>query len=470
MLPRGITLIALIITIIILLILAGITIGTLTGDNSLIIQTGKAKFNSEIKDIEEQLELSEIEKNDGEDYQFGTLEELIGRTDEYNDKLSLEDGKLVYDEEKVSEEEAGWLEELEIYPKKNVIPIFTAEQFQKISSGEDIAIEEMGGRTYNFAINANYSIQNNIDLGGETGNFTTISDFKGELNGNNYKISGVNTSFFTNNSGTIKNLELDIETVGAGGYGALCYQNRGVIENVKTYGKIEITQSAAGGAWTGGICYQNMSNSQIVKCINYVEIKGQTTFPGYIGGICSYNSGTIEKCGNEGKVWNASATIGGVVGLNYATIKECYNNGEVNSNSSGSWQIGGISGRNDTENSIIQDCYNFGTIKGTTGGGIAGYNYGTVKNCYNSSEILLTNSSGISSSRGKLINCWYVKNGNYDIQRPTDTGTTENCGEVTESELKQSEFLNKLNQGSNIWKQNSNKNNEYPYLAWEDEN
>ena len=100
-----------------------------------------------------------------------------------------------------------------------------------------------------------------------------------------------------------------------------------------------------------------------------------------------------------------------------------------------------------------------------------GGNRGTIKNCYNFSDILLTRKvAGIAPNSGKLINCWYVKNGNYDIQRPTDTGTTENCGEVTEGELKQSEFLNKLNQGSNIWKQNSNKNNGYPYLAWEDEN
>ena len=220
-------------------------------------------------------------------------------------------------------------------------------------------------------INANYSIQNNIDLVGETGNFTTISDFKGELNGNNYKISNLDKNIFSNNSGTIKNLELDIERVGVGGFGALCTQNEGVVENIKLYGKIEITQSTAGGAWTGGICYRNMSNGQIVKCINYAEIKGQTTFPGYIGGICSYNSGTIEKCGNEGKIWNAAAIMGGVVGINYGTIKESYNKGEAITTNNGAYSIGGISATNALENSIIQDCYNLGTIKGYDRGGIS---------------------------------------------------------------------------------------------------
>ena len=40
---KGITLIALVITIIILLILAGVTIATLTGDNGILTQAGKAK-------------------------------------------------------------------------------------------------------------------------------------------------------------------------------------------------------------------------------------------------------------------------------------------------------------------------------------------------------------------------------------------------------------------------------------------
>ena len=40
---KGITLIALVITIIVLLILAGVTIATLTGDNGILNQAGKAK-------------------------------------------------------------------------------------------------------------------------------------------------------------------------------------------------------------------------------------------------------------------------------------------------------------------------------------------------------------------------------------------------------------------------------------------
>ena len=55
---RGITLIALVITIIVLLILAGLTIATLTGDNGLLTKVGNAKNTSEKGEIEEQVKLA----------------------------------------------------------------------------------------------------------------------------------------------------------------------------------------------------------------------------------------------------------------------------------------------------------------------------------------------------------------------------------------------------------------------------
>jgi len=55
---KGITLIALIITIIVLLILAGVSIATLAGDNGVLTQTSKAKKKNEIATIREEVELS----------------------------------------------------------------------------------------------------------------------------------------------------------------------------------------------------------------------------------------------------------------------------------------------------------------------------------------------------------------------------------------------------------------------------
>ena len=129
---KGITILTLVITIIVLLILAGVTISAITGEDGTIINASKAKFRTEIRDIEEKIELEEIKHNNGEDFQFGNLEKLIGRTDEYNEILSMEDGKLVYDPEKVSDKQKEWLEEMDIQARQDIIPIYTAEQLKKI--------------------------------------------------------------------------------------------------------------------------------------------------------------------------------------------------------------------------------------------------------------------------------------------------------------------------------------------------
>ena len=55
---KGITLIALVVTIIVLLILAGVSIITLTGDNGIITRTAEAKQKTEEKGIDEQVKLA----------------------------------------------------------------------------------------------------------------------------------------------------------------------------------------------------------------------------------------------------------------------------------------------------------------------------------------------------------------------------------------------------------------------------
>ena len=59
---RGITLIALVITIIILLILAGISIGMLTGENGILTKASKAKEESKKAEYQEEIQLIITEK------------------------------------------------------------------------------------------------------------------------------------------------------------------------------------------------------------------------------------------------------------------------------------------------------------------------------------------------------------------------------------------------------------------------
>lgn len=82
---NGITLIALVITIIVLLILAGVSIATLTGQNGILTQANNAKTSTEIGDEKEKVELSAIsalaKDNGGEikrDYLNNELTSYIG--------------------------------------------------------------------------------------------------------------------------------------------------------------------------------------------------------------------------------------------------------------------------------------------------------------------------------------------------------------------------------------------------------
>ena len=70
---KGITLIALVITIIVLLILAGVTIVTLTGDNGLLTKAGDAKNATEIAEEKDIISISALQAQ--AEYEQGELEE-----------------------------------------------------------------------------------------------------------------------------------------------------------------------------------------------------------------------------------------------------------------------------------------------------------------------------------------------------------------------------------------------------------
>ena len=84
---KGITLISLAITIIVLLILAGITIGTLTGENGIIQKAKEAALETRGASVEEAKQMWELEK------QLGTGKELSELLDELEDQGLLIDGE-----------------------------------------------------------------------------------------------------------------------------------------------------------------------------------------------------------------------------------------------------------------------------------------------------------------------------------------------------------------------------------------
>ncbi len=98
---KGITLIALVITIIVLLILAAVTINTLTGENGIITRASDAEVETRAATVEERKNLWKTEKQTddyiGEDTSQ-TLEELLD---------DLEEEELITAEERTQIEETG---------------------------------------------------------------------------------------------------------------------------------------------------------------------------------------------------------------------------------------------------------------------------------------------------------------------------------------------------------------------------
>lgn len=94
---RGITIIALTITIIILLILAGISVGTLTSDNGLLKETNKGKEQAEIKSEKDLLDIAIISAMQKDAYNKVTKENL-------DTELDKEPGSEKYTSEQVGDE------------------------------------------------------------------------------------------------------------------------------------------------------------------------------------------------------------------------------------------------------------------------------------------------------------------------------------------------------------------------------
>ena len=114
---KAITLIALVVTVVVLLILAGVSIAMLTGNNGILTQSMKAKISTELSSYKEELELFKIEqisKNDSfletsltagknnlfyntqEEQGKGTIRDIITNiSDDYFEKLEVIKGELL---------------------------------------------------------------------------------------------------------------------------------------------------------------------------------------------------------------------------------------------------------------------------------------------------------------------------------------------------------------------------------------
>lgn len=225
---------------------------------------------------------------------------------------------------------------------------------QNIGTAEAFAAMEPGG---------NYQLTADITVTAPYAN--EFTDFSGTFDGNGHTVT-LNITANTNYVGLFSKL--------AGG---------AVVKNVITVGSVTATgKNNVGGI--AGFANTYSGDVTIENCKNTAAITGNNE----VGGILGYCSGsahsvTVTDCANTGTI-SGTRKLGGICGNleNAHFIKNCYNSGTVTGST-----IGGILGRG-AKGVSIENCYNVGNIiySGTNGSAIVGTGYAKkpveVKNCY----------------------------------------------------------------------------------------
>lgn len=198
------------------------------------------------------------------------------------------------------------------------------------------------------------------------------SDFSGTFDGDGHTVT-LNITASTANVGLFSKL--------AGG---------AVVKNMITAGSVTATgKNNVGGI--AGVADTELGAITISNCKNEAAIEGNKVVGGILGGCTEDDYAlTISACANEGNI-SGTRNIGGICGTleNAHFIKNCYNSGTVTGST-----IGGILGRgargssSTTDTPILENCYNVGNIvySNTNGSAIVGTGYAKkpveVKNCY----------------------------------------------------------------------------------------
>ncbi len=425
---KGITLVALVVTIIVLLILAGVTIATLTGDNGILTKATEASENTKKANAEEQVGLA-VAGSRGTD---GNIE-----MNNLNDNLrNIEN--LTYNNEEISSDETNRIKELPAIVNVDGYDILISEDGnteEYVDTTEKVEDETPGILAGNGTSSNPYKIESIEDL----------VKFSQEVrNGNNYSGKYVrlekNLNFDSFNSYVNYNkVYTEFENNGD-------INSDGIAESIKK----EVTTGS--GFIPIGTNYENafagtfQGNGKKISNI-YININKEVNGTIYAG-LFSYSRGTIEELTisgnisviNTGTNYNSNAYIGGIAGaIKYATVKKCANECEIYAEAN-SVALGGIVGSSyDYGNTgsgtrTILDCANKGTLRAkgdtfTDIGGIIGHNYysGKVNYSYNIGNIIIENNAGgvrvggiVGETEQQYSQITYCYNsGNIDVKGDT---------------------------------------------------
>ena len=159
-------------------------------------------------------------------------------------------------------------------------------------------------------------------------------------------------------------------------------------------GKLTANINLNGKTWTafGEYNYKDEANSGFAGTLDGDRhiVSGLKSTEGLVS--CLSSVGTVKNLTVIGTV-SGSSHVGGIAATSSGTVENCLFDGTVTTSSS-SASAGGIVGRASKGNRIV-NCVNTGDIKNTCTsysstlniGGIVGYTYGTVENCYSTGNV-----------------------------------------------------------------------------------
>ena len=350
---EGITLIALITTIIVLLILAGITIGAITGSNGIIGQAQSAKEETEISQEKEIIDISTVEAMGKNNRGNLEEEEFQNTIDKHtNEKADVTD---------IGEEFEVFFEESNRY--------YIVDKDGNILSYDNVVIDNSPGDITKD--------ENGKELAGtedepyEIWCIEDLCDFSNRIN-NNKTISYVTlmqTLDFKSNRSYVDG------KISTEGLISSCNSVEELKNNLTTgEGFTPIGISASTGRFRGTF----EGNNKEIRNL-YINTEGYAGLFGEAFGV------TINDLGVTGSVTSTNNIAGGIVGVSgQSYYNNCYNKAIITAKS----YAGGIVGNGGQQARELNNCYNLGDVT-TNGiaGGIAGNASGEVNGCYNLGNI-----------------------------------------------------------------------------------
>ena len=516
---HGITLIALVVTVIVLLILAGIGISMLTGNNGIIGNSNESKEETEISEeksvVEESVAIS-MGKDKNGTLKKDTLQTQIDKiTGEGKTEVS-EDGegfyvyfiesKRYYTIEKDGTVEQIVMEEADKYPgditkdKDGNTLAGTEEDPYQIWCIEDLCTLSNMNNNSDYRVANWYAVKLMVDLDfnsifsyvngqlgvdGEIPSCSSKEELMDYLKTNGFIPIG-NThdnSFrgtFMGNNHKIENIYINVSTP-AGLIGIMVTEQNNYVSDLTITGDIYCTGTTVNmgvgsiiGQLNSGLGGSSLT-TQIRNCTNYATIN---SVYGGAGGIVGFKSSSstscvIQDCANYGII-NGAEYVGGIIGMGYTntTVLNCYNEGNVNAKK----YAGGIIGDYQS-NPATYNCYNIGKITSDDrAGGIIGWLYWSeseIYNCYNAGSITAPTKGGIiaaaniSSDLLKMENCYYI---DTSAEKVVGNLSMDNKAiKYTEAQLISSDFVDILNNyisnatiDTSSWKQWEYNPNTYP--------